>query len=394
MSDASDVTGRDELLVRLHELVPALAARAGEAETSRRLPEATIDDLRATGVFAALVPRRYGGLGHDVSLVPEIGRVLGAADVSTGWVATFLVMHNWLLAQFPETVCREVFAERAHALAPAALSPSGAAQRVEGGLRVSGRWGWGSGVAHADRILLTAIVEGSAPDLRMVLLSPDEVTVEDVWHTDGLRGTGSNDIVVEGVFVPDDRTVSFFDLVEGRAADRSGHDEPSLRRPLVPILALTAAAPLVGGGFGALDAFTARLRERVLAYSLGERQQDKPAAQIRLAVAEADLRAASLLIDDVSDRIAGSYGTGGSLDAAERSALRMAAAHAVHLAKDAVRSLADAAGGSAHFLDQPMQRFLRDLTIGSSHAVFDHDRAAETRGRIMAGFEPGPTDMV
>lgn len=394
MAAANEVTDRDELLGRLRELAPVLAARAGEGEALRQLPQATIEDLHASGVFSAVVPRRYGGSGHDVSLVPEIGRVLGAADVATGWVTTFLVMHNWLLAQFPETVCQEVFGERSYALAPAALSPSGVAQRVDGGLRVSGRWGWGSGVAHADRILLTAVVEGATPDLRMVLLSPDDVTVDDVWHTDGLRGTGSNDIVVDGVSVPDERTVSFFDLVEGRAADSSGHDDPALRRPLVPILALTAAAPLVGGGFGALDAFTARLRERVLAYSIGERQQEKPAAQIRLAVAEADLAAAWLLIDDVSNRVAGAYGTGGSIDPAERSAMRMAAAHAVHLAKEAVRLLADAAGGSAHFLDQPLQRFLRDLTIGSSHAVFDHDRAAETRGRIMVGFEPGPTDMV
>jgi 3-hydroxy-9,10-secoandrosta-1,3,5(10)-triene-9,17-dione monooxygenase len=385
---------RRELLESVRDLTAPIASRAAEGERCRRLPDATLEELRATGVFRSLVPSRYGGFGFDFSIVPEIGRILGAADVSTGWVTTFLVMHNWLLAQFPDAVCREVFGDASYALAPAALSPSGRAVPEGDGYVVSGRWSWGSGVMHADCVLVTAVVAGDVPDLRMVLADLEEVVVDDVWHTDGLRGTGSNDVVIDELFVPAERTVSFFDLVEGRAAVVNGHDEVALRLPVVPTLAFTAAAPLIGGAEGALVAFTDRLRERVLAYSVGERQQDKPAAQIRLAVAEADVRAAGLLLDDASRRLVDTYAAGATMTPAERSALRMAAAHGVHLSNQAVRQVADAAGGTAHFLDQPLQRFLRDVTVGSSHAVFDHDRAAETRGRILAGFEPRPTDMV
>ena len=137
------------------------------------------------------------------------------------------------------------------------------------------------------------------------------------------------------------------------------------------------------------------LAGRVLAYSVGDRQAEKPAAQVRLARAEVDLRAAGLLLDDCVRALDKAYGPGGEgIDRADRSVLRMATTSAVHTAKRAVTSLCDAAGGSAHLLDQPLQRFQRDLNTGVGHAVFDEDRAAETHGRILVGLEPGATDLL
>lgn len=381
-----------ELLDGVRAVLPAIAERAGEGERLRRLPDATLDDLRATGAFAALVPASLGGCGLGLDFVVALGRMLGHADAATSWVTTFLVMHGWLLSLFPADVAEEVLGDRGYALAPAALSPTGTATPVDGGYVVSGRWSWATGIMHADVVLVTGVVvTDGMPDLRMVLLLPDQVRVDDVWHTDGMRATGSNDVVAEDVFVPASHTLSFLDLAEG---DVAGHPGPMAGYPLVSTLCFTAAAPLVGGAEGAFTAFRERLAERVLAYSLGDRQAEKPAAQIRLARADADLRAARLLLDDGVARLAAVYGSGDRLSRAQRSDLRMAATHAVHLARGAVGSLCDAAGGSAHMLDQPLQRFRRDLDTGSAHAVFDEDRTAETHGRILVGLEPGLTDML
>ena len=385
--------GTQALLTRMEPLLVGIAARAADGEHLRRLPEETIAELATTGVFRAMVSPERGGLGLGLDAMLGIGAVLGRADTATAWVTTFLAMHNWLISMFPETVVDEVFGDRGYALAPAALSPTGAAEPVPGGYRVTGRWSWGSGVMHADHTLVTGVVAtDDAIDLRMILLDLDDVTVDDVWHTDGLRGTGSNDIVVEGVVVPAERTVSFLELAEGTVVPVPG--TPMAGYPLVPVLALTAASPLIGGARGAFDTYRGHLAERVLAYTIGERQVEKPSAQIRLASADSDLRAARLLLEGCARTLDDVYGRGHRLERAERSSLRMDAAAAVHMAKRAVTRLCDAAGGSAHLLNHPLQRFQRDLGIGSTHAVFDLDRAAETHGRVLVGLPVGPTDML
>ncbi len=383
----------DELIARVEPLLPAIAANAAAGERLRRLPDETLALLRSADIFRALVSPARGGHGLGLDAVVALGRTLGRADTATAWVATFLVMHNWLLSMFPDEVVDHVFGDQGYALAPAALSPTGTATPVAGGYEVSGRWSWATGVMHADVVLVTGVVvTDGVPGLRMLLLDLDQIEVDDVWHTDGMRATGSNDVVATGAFVPAERALSFVDLAEGRGAPVEG--TPMANYPLVPTLCLTAAAPLVGGASGAFAAYRERLAGRVLAYSLGDRQADKPAAQIRLARAEADLRAARLLLDDCVHTLDQAYGAGEEIARHDRSALRMATTSAVHTAKRAVSSLCDAAGGSAHLLDQPLQRFQRDLNTGIGHAVFDEDRAAETHGRILVGLEPGPTDLL
>lgn len=384
----------EELVARVEPLLPAIAARAAEGERLRRLPDETLALLREADVFRALVSPERGGHGLGLDAVLVLGLTLGRADTATAWVTTFLVMHSWLLSMFPDVVVDEVFGDRGYALAPAALSPTGTATPVDGGYEVTGRWSWGTGVMHADCALVTGVVVADGlPDLRMVLLDLDQFAVDDVWHTDGMRATGSNDIVCREVFVPAERTLSFRALAEGQVRPVPG--TPMAGYPVVSVLCLTAATPLVGGAGGAFAAYRERLAARVLAYSLGERQVEKPAAQVRLARADADLRAARLLLEDCVRTLDEAYGPNGAgMARPDRSILRMSTTTAVHTAKQAVASLCDAAGGSIHLLDQPLQRFQRDLNTGVGHAVFDADRAAEVHGRILVGLEPALTDLL
>lgn len=386
-----DVQG---LIGRMEALLPGIEQRAAEGEALRRLPHETIEELDAAGVFRAMVSPERGGLGLGLDGVLAIGATLGRADTATAWVGTFLAMHSWLISMLSPSVVDRAFGSRGYALAPAALSPTGTAEVVEGGYRVTGRWAWGSGCMHADHALVTAVIDDGRGglDLRMVLLRIDEVTIDDVWHTDGLRGTGSNDVVVDGVVVPADRTVSFLELTEGGVAAVPG--TPMAGYPLIPVLALTAASPLVGGARGAFEAYRALLAERVLAYTLGERQAEKPSAQMRLARVDSQIRAAELLLRGCADTLDRTHGGGRPLAREERSSLRLDVAMAVQMARRAVAELCEAAGGSAHMLDQPLQRFHRDLDTGSAHAVFDLDRAAETHGRILVGLPAAPTDML
>src|SRR5690606_27871095 len=148
----------------------------------------------------------YGGAELDLDTFFEVALVLGEADASHGWVMSFYIEHVWMLTQFPETFQKELFADRSYALAPAMLSPAGRAGEVDGGYRLSGRWPWGTGIMHADWVIAGALLtRGERVEPVFFALPRDAVTVDDVWHVDGMCATGSNDVVIEDAFVPADR---------------------------------------------------------------------------------------------------------------------------------------------------------------------------------------------
>jgi alkylation response protein AidB-like acyl-CoA dehydrogenase len=386
------MTTVEELRARAEKLVPNVAARAREAEELRRVPDATIAEFTAADFWRALTPRRFGGLELPFPVVPQVGQEIGRGCISSAWVLTFLMMHGWLLAMFCEETQAEVFGKRGYGLAPGALSPTGRAVPVEGGYRLSGRWSWATGVMHSDWVLVTGIPEGEMP--RMMLLPIGDVQVDDVWHTDGMRATGSNDIVARDVFVPERRTISFAELAEGRTPGAALHEGSLYRIPLVPMLCFTAASPALGGAHAALHHFDERMRSRVLAYSRGEAQKDAPSARIRLGRATARLRAATALFEETVGGLDETYRSGASFSRQERAACRLASAHVVAECKGIVNELCDGAGASIHHLDSPLNRIQRDLNTLSGHAVFDYDRAADLYSRVLLDVDVEPTDLL
>ncbi|QFG21368.1 acyl-CoA dehydrogenase family protein [Actinomadura sp. WMMB 499] len=380
----------DEVVARVRDLAPALADRAPAAEEARRLPDETIADLAATGLFASLVPERFGGAGLGFATMAAACREAGAACASTGWLSTIYTLHNWMVALFPEETQAEVWADRPYALIPCTLAPSGTAEPVDGGHTVTGRWSWGSGVMHADHVMVMALVtvDGTI-EPRLFLLPRADVTVHDVWHTSGMRGTGSNDIEVAGAFVPAHRSVPLAELAEGRSPGARVNPGAVYRTPLVPVFALTGAAPVLGAAEGVLARFGERMRGRVMAYT-GERQRDLMSGQIRLAAATADLRAARLLLESTLRDASGPD----AVDLHRRASARLAAAHVAATARRVVNDLCGAAGASAQFTGSPFQRAQRDVNTISGHVVFDPDASYALYGKIELGIDPGPVNLV
>ena len=392
----------DEVVRRVRELAPTLAERARAAEQERRLSDATIADLAGTGLFEMLVPKRFGGAGLGFEPMVAACREAGAGCASTGWLSVIYTLHNWIVALFPEEAQAEVWAERPYALIPCTLAPNGTAEPVDGGHRVTGRWSWGSGVMHADHVMVMALVTvDDTIEPRLFLLPRADVTVHDVWHTSGMRGTGSNDIEVSEVFVPEHRSVPMLELAEGRSPGAKVNPEPLYRTPLVPVFALTGAAPLLGVAEGVLARFTERMRGRVMAYS-GERQRDQMSGQIRVAAATADLAAARLLLEEavrgLTPAKADGADTAGHLERLRslpgRARARLVAAHVAGTARRVVNELCAVAGASAQLADSPFQRAQRDMNTISTHVVFDQDAAYALYGRVELGVDPGPMILV
>ena len=375
------------------DFVACLAQRAAEAEELRRLPDATIADFRASGLARLLLPARYGGEQAPFPAILEPVRRMAHGCASSAWTLGFYTLHNWMLALFGERAQDEVFAG-GPVLCPAPLAPTGRGVPVDGGVRLSGRWSWATGIMAADWVMVGALCgpdDGLYPAL--VLLPADDVAVQDVWHTDGMRGTGSHDVLVNDVFVPEHRLVGVIDVYGGTAPGAALHDASAYRWPMVPALALLAAMPALGAAEAVADGFATRLGERVLAYS-GVAQKQQPAAQIRLGDARVRLRALHGLLSDTVETIEGMVDEGARIPRAVRAQARVAAAHIVHESRAVVADLLESSGASAHFLHNPLQRAKRDIDVISGHVVFDYDVSRELAGALEIGAPVSPIAMV
>lgn len=374
----------------IEPIADRLAACAVEAERGRKPDDGCIEAIEATGLFALLAPKRYGGHQARLSqLIDPIVR-LGEGCTSTAWVASFYAAHSWIAALFPEQARAEFFADRPFIRAPAPFQPTGTAVDAEGGYRLTGRWRWATGIMHADWVFTAALTQpaGGPPEGRLFALPASDVKVVDTWHVSGMAATGSNDIVVENVFVPSYRTIPFEAFKNGDTPGSRDLDDPLYRIPMPPLLALTAALPALGAARSAVRIFERHMKSRYMSYE-NKHQDERPAAQIRLARATAYVTSAELLLRDVASRIDTAAARPEPLSMTERATIRMNAATAVHFCRDAITTVTDAAGSSAYFSDQPLQRMLRDVTVLGSHVVFDWDGTSEMYGRVLLGRKPG-----
>jgi alkylation response protein AidB-like acyl-CoA dehydrogenase len=384
------VLTEQQAIERARDLVPLLEKRAADAEALRQLPAETLADLQGSTLLDLLTPSVIGGHALGLSAVGQVTRELAHGCASTAWTASFYMLHSWILCHFSEQAREELFADSAHSLTPAALAPTGRISPTEGGYILSGRWSYGTGIMHADWVMVTAVgeVDGDL-DVRFCVLPIEQVQVVDVWHMAGMRATGSNDVVVEDVVVPGYRTIAVADITNGRI-ELPWPDVMKL--PLQPVLALTAASVGLGAAERALELFQQRMQDRILAYSLGDRQADQPAAQIRLADAAATLHSARAAWEHTVARVEAHEGGEMPLDL--RAESRLVAAHTLRQCRTAINTICEASGAAAYAESSPLQRIQRDIETMKGHVIFDWDRTAEMVGRIRLGQPLRPADLI
>lgn len=375
----------ETLLARIEELVPMLEAHAAEAERDRKPVDSVMQAIEETGIYRYFVPRRFGGYEFGMETFMKIGLALGEGCVSTAWVTTFCVEHNWLLALYNREAQEDIFGRQPYIIAPGTLAPKGKATPVEGGYRVTGRWEWGTGIMHADWALLgalTPIAGSERMDLCMFAVPIDDVEIIDTWHIAGMAGTGSNDVAVKDIFVPAHRVASVTSMRSGETEGARWLDSHLYRMPMMAVLGLTAAAPAVGCAKKAVKLFRARLKER-LVYGTTTAQGEKPVTQHRLGQIAVAAENAEILLMQIA-RETEEWGRSGIVcPDAERARLRVRIGDVVRKSRDVVRDVVEASGAHAHFLDNPLQRMLRDVHTLSCHTVFDLDISSEQYGRVL-----------
>ena len=375
-----------EAVRRAESLTDLIAAQAAGAEIDRRVSREVVDAVCEAELFELAVPTSLGGHGLGLDALAETTRTMARACPATAWTVSFLMLHAWLLSKLSSEGVEEVFDGTAAPLAAAPLAPTGSAAPADGGFVVNGRWEWATGSAHSDWLVAHAIEEGPELATRFVVMPMEDVTVEDVWFTAGMRATGSNTVVVQDCFVPAHRTIGSADLLDSTA---SVEGDGLTGIPVISALALVAAAPALGGAERAAQEYRNRLAERVLAYTLGDKAVEQPAAQMRLAAVEDIVATAGARWRHATRAL-----TDGVPTMDDRVDARLAAASVVRMSREAISTACEGSGASVYFESHPLQRIQRDVETLKGHVIFDWDRTTELAGRHSLGLESRVTDMV
>ncbi|QUT05765.1 acyl-CoA dehydrogenase [Sphingobium phenoxybenzoativorans] len=377
----------EELIGRARELQPVIAARAAATEQNRAPLDETIRDLSDAGLFKMLSPKRFGGYELHVDTMTEVCRLIAAACPSTGWVTSFYIGHNWLHAVFPEKSQEEAFAAGPFVLSSGQVAPTAKGKRVAGGFEISGRQGWSSGVAHADWVFFTGIVtaEGEAPHPYMFCVPRAQVEVIDTWHIAGMQGTGSRDVAVDGLFVPDHQAVSFIQLMDGSHPGAQIHANPLYKLPVTTALSFEVMPVIAGALRGAADTFSTIISSRVQSYT-GQSYAEKPAAQMRAGRAYALADALDSLARDAARNV---VSIDRHLEPIERAQLRMLSSYMTKLACDGVNDIMHGAGGDSFRNGCSLQRYFRDLNVLRTHGGLDIEPTSELYGKVKMGVDIG-----
>lgn len=369
------------------ELSVTLRQRAPEIETTRRLPDDLVTDLTAEGLFRTWVPAAYGGPERTALEGLESIAATASHDGAAGWCVMIALTTSMTAYLLPAEHAAAIYGDPA-AVTGGFAAPAGTAVALPGGgLRVSGRWAWGSGTSHCSTIAggVRLVDDGGRPSPRedglafpFVFFDRDDVELLDTWHVAGLAGSGSTDYRVADAVVPEGRWVEF-----GRT--KPVIDRPLARFPMFGLLALGVAAVTVGlarRGVEELVELAGGKRPQGSRKTLAERQT----TQLDVARADATARSAwAFVVDAVGDAWE-TAAAGDPLRVEQRRLLRLAATDAVARCSDATQRLHKVAGGSDVYLSSPIQRVFRDAHVASQHAMVA-ERTYELAGRVALGLD-------
>jgi 3-hydroxy-9,10-secoandrosta-1,3,5(10)-triene-9,17-dione monooxygenase len=384
------IPSAEELVARARALAPKLRERAVRAERDRNIPQASVDEFIDLGLIHTLQPKRWGGYEHDHEVAFDISVELGKSTCgSSAWCLNYLADHACILALFPEQAQHDVWSRNKAACIATSAAPTGKVAPASGGYRLDGRWSWCSGLRHSQWIMIGGLVQRPGedhPDMRLYLVPVDELKQDDTWYCAGLRGSGSNTAVLDDVFVPEHRSVSFATLRDACSPGAKVNTNPIYNTPFIAVHSYALLGPVLGVARGGYGDFVQWTRKRYLTYTQLNIAQHVP-VQIRVAEIAAEIDAAELLARRAFKLARQDY-AGMSLPT--RTLLRRDFVYALRKLREAMDDLVKISGSSGLMDDNSIQRCWRDAHAISSHVVMNWDVPAENFGRMEFGLGLNP----
>ncbi|MDP3859153.1 MAG: acyl-CoA dehydrogenase family protein [Stagnimonas sp.] len=376
-----------ELLVqRARDLIPKLKERATKTETDRKVPDETIAEMQAAGLFDVLKPKLYGGYEFDPQVFYDVQMALAEGCMSTAWIYGVIGVHNWQIALFDPRAAQDVFGKDHKTLIASTYMPKGQVTPVEGGFKFSGRWGFSSGIDHCQWVFLGGLIftPGQPPEYRTFLLPRSDFEVIDTWHVMGLKGTGSKDIVVKDQFVPEYRTHKATDGFLGTNPGRETFTSDLYKLPFGQIFVRAVSTAAIGGLQGALDTFLDFAKVRV--GDMGNKTSEQAPAQLAASEAALAVDEMKLILHRNFSVLQTKIKNKQPLDDIQQRLLfRHQAAQVVERCAKHAYQLFSACGGRGIFTDFPLHRYMFDIMAARGHYANNPEQFGRNFGAVLLG---------
>jgi indole-3-acetate monooxygenase len=369
-------------------LAPAIRELRADIERDRSLPAPLVKRMAESGFFSLWLARALGGPELNTVDYLRVIEELSRADGAVGWCAMVSAGYSRLSGYLDDGVARDIFGDGSTIVA-GTINPTGKAIAVPGGFRVSGRWSYGSFIGHSAWTVGSSVIHDNegprrgpdgAPDMRLMLFPTSAVEILDTWRVGGLRGTGSHDFRVNDLFVPDDHAIAAFTAKPVRPGTLYA-------APFITVFAMALASVPLGIARAAIEAFI-ELAEGKTPIGGSARLRDKASAQADLGKAEALLSSARAFLVGSLHGVWDTVAKGDMPSLPQRATARLAAAQAASASAQAVDLLYNAAGGTAIYEHNLLERCFRDVHATTQHVGISSANF-ELSGRVLLGLDPG-----
>lgn len=386
---------REDILGRARDMVPVISRRAKQADELRRMPDETVAEFREAGFYRILQPAKFGGFEMPYGMQTELAMVLGRGCASSAWDASITACHGWLGGMYAPKAQEEIWGDNQDAMISTSFRAAGyQAQSTDGGILVSGRWKFSSGVRHCDWIILALDAprdDGGRPESILALAPLSACTVEDTWYASGLTATGSEDVVVENHLVPDYRVLNVMELRGQETPGSAINAHYNYRLPLHGVFSFNIIGSAIGAARLALDSVVDGLSGHVSVTSASVAEQ--PSVRLRISESRAATDAAHALVMRNLAEIS-SLGEAGEIPTLEqRLRYRTDNGYAAKLCLQAVDVIYPLLGARGLNTDDPANRAWRDVHAITNHIALTWDVQGVLHGAHMLGF-PSPDPRI
>jgi len=387
----------EEMVRRARALAPKFGERAADCERLGRLPDESERDLHEAGLFRIVQPARVGGAELDVGIFIDVCAEIAQECPSTAWNLGNLASHHWMLGYFPPETQDELWSRSLDVLIATSLAfPAGRGRKVDGGYEISGRWPLSSGVDNSDWNMLAVTVrdsdDGPPVDHRLALVHRSDYEILDTWQAMGLAGTGSKDVAIKKLFVPEVRTISAWAMNGKPHPGSAVNPSPLFRLPLLALGPYVLSGVMLGCARGAYESTVGAARKRS-GTTTGTPVGATQTIQIKVAEAGGRIDAAELIMHRNCEHAMKVARSGHEPALGDKLRYRRDAALAVRLCVEAVGLMMGVAGSGGLYLSGRMQRLFRDAHAANAHVMFSPDVQGTIFGQHALGVA-GPPPML
>lgn len=380
---------QEDVLALATAVVPLLARNAIETDRTRRVPQENIDALTEAGLWGLTRPFSRGGYQTNVRTTAECFAELARGCGSTAWIVMISGIEQMFTTFLPAAAQEMIFARTPNPKFCGTFAPSSSARRVDGGVMLSGRWGWSSNSEHADWAFMGLSIpdaEGNTISTGQALIPLADCTIDPTWDAAGLVASSSHHVVCKDLFVPDH---CIFDVEAAIAGNCSPSAPGSLyRSAFIATGSLLNCSPALGMAKAALENTLRLIPEKPVTYTTTAKGKDAATSQIAVAVAADKIATAHMHLASAADLIDRAAAEGRELTGDEKGRVRMSASTVVRESREATEHLLDANGASVFLRSNPVQLSWRDVSVASRHGFF-HPRTTEQMygGQLLGGHQ-------